>query len=59
MHKNSELVNLIINPTKTNGSFPLPFFGAWVHSPCATNGCFIQKPVTIDYLRKRVKAELE
>ena len=27
--------------------------------PSLNIGCFIQKPVTIDYLVKRVKAELE
>jgi hypothetical protein len=27
--------------------------------PSLNIGCFIQKPVTIDYLIKRVKAELE
>jgi hypothetical protein len=27
--------------------------------PAINTGCFIQKPVTIDYLIKRVKAELE
>jgi hypothetical protein len=27
--------------------------------PKISIGCFIQKPVTIDYLVKRIKAELE